>query len=281
MDKALIVEDDPDQAELASQLVRMRNFQALVAGTGEAGLSLAWSCNPDVVLLDLMLPDTDGFEVCRQLRSDRRTLATPIVMLTALDSPEHRRHGFRVGANAYLTKPYGAEDLYRALAAARAWKEDLHRAEIRGEISIELNSATTFLQEVNDFLTGLYALTPLGTDQVAQLRQAVMEMGQNAIEWGHKQRVDLLVRVTCRVYHDRVEVVVADQGKGFDRDDLPHAASADDPLAHLDVRENMGLREGGFGLMISRGMVDELRYNDVGNEVTMIKRFPSVDAGPG
>jgi len=280
MDKALIVEDDPDQAELASQLVRLRDFDAVIAGTGEAGLSLAWSFDPDVVLLDLMLPDTDGFEVCRQLRSDQRTMATPIVMLTALDSAEHRRHGFRVGANAYLTKPYGAADLYRALAAARSWREDLRKAQIRGEISIELNSATTFLQEVNDFLTGLYALTPLRTEQVAQLRQAVMEMGQNAIEWGHKQRIDLLVKVTCRVFHDRVEIVVTDQGQGFNRDDLPHAASADDPLAHLDVREDLGLREGGFGLMISRGMVDELRYNDVGNEVTMIKRFPSVDAGP-
>ena len=280
MDTALIVEDDRDQAELAAQLVRLRDYHPVVAGTGDSGLELARTLAPDVVLLDLMLPDTDGFEVCRQLRSDGRTLATPIVMLTALNTPEHRRLGFRVGANAYVTKPYGADELFRAMAAARSWKEDLRLAKIRAEISIELNSATTFLQEVNDFLTGLYALTPMTSEQVAQLRQAVMEMGQNAIEWGNRHKVDMLVKVTCRVFGDRVEVVVRDQGKGFNRDHLPHAASADDPLAHLDVRESLGLREGGFGLMISRGMVDELRYNDVGNEVTLLKRFPSVDAGP-
>ena len=281
MDTALIVEDDRDQAELASQLVALRDFRPVVAGTGEAALELARTVAPDVVLLDVMLPDTDGFEICRLLRSDRRTMATPIVMLTALDAPEHRRQGFRVGANAYLTKPYGAAELYAALAAAKSWRDELRRARARGEIAIELNSATTFLQEVNDFLAGLYALTPLASDQIAQLRQAVMEMGQNAIEWGNRHRVELLVRVVCRVFDDRVEVVVRDQGQGFDRGNLPHAATADDPLAHLDVREELGLREGGFGLMISRGMVDELRYNEVGNEVTLIKRFAPAGAGPG
>ena len=273
MDTALIVEDDRDQAELAAQLVRLRDLRPIVAGTGESGLEMAREFRPDVILLDLMLPDTDGFDVCRQLRSDRRTMDTPIVMLTALNTPEHRRRGFRVGANAYVTKPYGANDLYDALKAARAWREGLRKARIHGEISVELNSATTFLQEVNEFLTDLYTITPLANEQVAQLRQAVMEMGQNAIEWGNRHQVDLLVRITYRVFDDRVEIIVKDEGKGFDREHLPHAASPDDPLAHLDIREELGLREGGFGLLISRGMVDELRYNDLGNEVTLIKRF--------
>ena len=273
MDTALIVEDDRDQAELAAEFVRMRDLRPLVAGTGEAGLEMAREFQPDVILLDLMLPDTDGFDVCRQLRSDRRTMDTPIVMVTALNTPEHRRRGFRVGANAYVTKPYGAKDLFDAMEAARAWREGLRRAHIQGEISLELNSATTFLQEVNEFLTDLYTITPLANEQVAQLRQAVMEMGQNAIEWGNRHRSEELVQVTYRVFADRVEIVVKDEGKGFDRENLPHAATPDDPLAHLDIREELGLREGGFGLLISRGMVDELRYNDPGNEVTLIKRF--------
>jgi hypothetical protein len=56
---------------------------------------------------------------------------------------------------------------------------------------------------------------------------------------------------------------------------LPHAAVAGDPFTHLDVREKLGLRAGGFGLLICQGMVDEMRYNDIGNEVTLIKRFAS------
>ena len=101
-----------------------------------------------------------------------------------------------------------------------------------------------------------------------------MEMGQNAIEWGNKHRSEALVTITYRLYADRVVIMVKDQGSGFDVENLPHAAQAEDPIAHMDVREKLGLREGGFGMMISRGMLDELRYNDVGNEVTLIKRFP-------
>src|SRR4051812_24826599 len=115
MGTALIVEDDPDQADLASILVSRRGLEPLVAGTGEAGLAWPRRARPSVVLLDLMLPDLDGFDVCRQLRGDRATMTMPVVMLTALDDAVHRRRGFRVGANAYLTKPYEPEDLYAAI----------------------------------------------------------------------------------------------------------------------------------------------------------------------
>ena len=117
--------------------------------------------------------------------------------------------------------------------------------------------------------------TPLGNDQVVQLRQAVMEMAHNAIEWGNLHQSDRLVKITYRVHDDRLEIVVCDQGPGFDRGSLPHAAVVGDPFTHLDVREKLGLRAGGFGLLICQGMVDEMRYNDQGNEVTLIKRFNS------
>jgi anti-sigma regulatory factor (Ser/Thr protein kinase) len=68
-------------------------------------------------------------------------------------------------------------------------------------------------------------------------------------------------------------VVITDQGAGFDPTRLAHAASDDDPVSHLSIREKLGLREGGFGIMISRGMVDEVAYNGAGNQVTLIKRF--------
>src|SRR4051812_45574789 len=90
MDTALIVEDDGDQADLAAHLVRLRHYQPVIAETGEGGLRLARQLHPDVVLLDLMLPDTDGFDVCRRLRADRATMTMPIVMLTALGDAANR-----------------------------------------------------------------------------------------------------------------------------------------------------------------------------------------------
>jgi DNA-binding response OmpR family regulator len=280
MDTALIIEDDRDQAELAAQLMRMRGLRPILAPTGAEGLHLAQEHRPDVILLDLMLPDTNGFEVCRHLRARPETVLIPIVMVTALGGDEHRLRGFWVGANAYVTKPYAARDLFEAVEAARSWKDDLQHEQVRGEIFMELNSSGAFLKEVNSFLEGQYALTPLTDSQVEHMRQAVLEMGQNAIEWGNRDRVEALVRVRYRVFGDRVEVVIRDEGPGFDPKSLTHAARPDDPLSHMDVREQMGLREGGFGLLISRGMVDEMRHNGPGNEVTLVKRFRPAPPGP-
>jgi len=75
------------------------------------------------------------------------------------------------------------------------------------------------------------------------------------------------------VFEDKLEIVIRDQGEGFNRDHLPHAADEEDPFTHLDIREKLGLRAGGYGLLICRGMVDEMHYNDAGNEVTLVKEF--------
>jgi DNA-binding response OmpR family regulator len=273
MGTALIVEDHPDQAEMVARLLRLHDYVPIVAENGKRALDMVRAHDPDVVLLDLMLPDINGFDVCRLLRSDRATMLTPVVMLTALGDAVNRTHGFRVGANAYLSKPYGMQELFEAITAARAWRAGIERGRMQGEIHVELKSEVTLLQDLNDFLMTLCKSTPFTTDQVMQLRQAVMEMAQNAIEWGNLHESDRLVNITYRIFDDRVEIVVRDQGNGFDLNNLPHAAVPDDPFSHLDVRDKLGLRAGGFGLMICKGMVDELRYNDAGNEVTLTKRF--------
>jgi DNA-binding response OmpR family regulator len=275
MATALIVEDQPEQADLVARILRLRDYESIVAEDGETGLRMARERIPDVVLLDLMLPDINGFDVCRQLRTDRATMMIPVVMLTALNDVQHRIHGFRVGANAYVTKPYGVDALFQAITAARAWRASIEQRAIQGEIHVELNSEINFLKDLNDFLMLVCQATPLIHDQVVQLRQAVMEMAHNAIEWGNLHQSDRLVNITYRVHDDRLEIVVRDQGPGFDRSSLPHAAVLGDPFSHLDVRDKLGLRAGGFGLLICRGMVDEMRYNDIGNEVTLIKRFAS------
>jgi DNA-binding response OmpR family regulator len=275
MGTALIVEDHPEQADLVARILRMRDYHSILAEDGEAGLRLARERHPDVMLLDLMLPDINGFDVCRRLRTDPATRLIPVVMLTALNDVQHRVHGFRVGANAYVTKPYGVEDLFEAISAARAWRTSMEQRALQGEIHVELNSEITLLKDLNDFLMLVCESTPLQQDQVIQIRQAVMEMAHNAIEWGNLHQNDRLVNITYRIHDDRLEIVVKDQGPGFDRSQLPHAAVPDDPFSHLDVREKLGLRAGGFGLLICQGMVDEMSYNDTGNEVTLIKRFPA------
>ncbi|MGC8638408.1 MAG: response regulator [Isosphaeraceae bacterium] len=274
MATALIVEDHPDQAGLVARILRLRDFEPIVAEDGKTGLRLARMHLPDVLLLDLMLPDINGFDVCRQLRLDRSTMMVPVVMLTALNDMQHRVHGFRVGANAYVTKPYGVNELFDAIAAARAWRVSMQQRSLQGEVNVELNSEINLLKELNDFLMHVCKATPLSTEQVMQLRQAVMEMAHNAIEWGNQHQAERPVKITYRIHEDHLEIIVRDEGPGFNRENLPHAALPDDPFSHLDVRDKLGLRAGGFGLLICQGMVDEMRHNKPGNEVTLIKRFP-------
>ena len=100
-----------------------------------------------------------------------------------------------------------------------------------------------------------------------------MEMGGNAIEWGHRRNADLVLRITYRIDPEAVTLIIRDQGPGFNPSRIPHAASDEDPIAHLDVRNELGIREGGFGIMLAKGLVDEFHYNEAGNEVTLVKRF--------
>jgi anti-sigma regulatory factor (Ser/Thr protein kinase) len=84
-------------------------------------------------------------------------------------------------------------------------------------------------------------------------------MIENAVEWGNKRQKDLMVTIGYEVTDDYVKFVITDQGAGFDPTRCPHAASEDDPTAHLCMREKLGLRDGGFGMMITKGIMDEVR----------------------
>ena len=124
-------------------------------------------------------------------------------------------------------------------------------------------------------LADLFAHTPLTDRHIKDLKQAVMEMGGNAIEWGHRKNADLVLRITYRIDPDAVTLIIKDQGPGFNPRNLPHAASDEDPIGHIEIRNELGLREGGFGIMLARGLVDQFRYNRAGNEVTLVKHFDS------
>ena len=106
-----------------------------------------------------------------------------------------------------------------------------------------------------------------------QLTTAVREMGVNAIEWGHRRNQELMLTVRYRIESDKVVITIRDSGPGFDTRELRHAADGEDPTKHMEVREEMGLRPGGFGILMTKGMVDDMRYNEAGNEVTLVKYF--------
>ena len=107
----LVVEDDEQINALVGAYAQIAGFGYRRALDGAEGLRAAQEEPPALIILDLMLPDTDGFEVCRQLKTDLKTASVPIVMLTALNGEEQRKKGLACGAVRYMTKPFDPDRL--------------------------------------------------------------------------------------------------------------------------------------------------------------------------
>ena len=104
--KILIVEDEESLLKLESILLTSKGYDVHGVGDGQAALDVIGTVKPDLVLLDIMLPEIDGFEVCRRIKSDEATKHIPVVMLTAKKSREDMAKGEQVGADWYITKPF-------------------------------------------------------------------------------------------------------------------------------------------------------------------------------
>lgn len=104
--KILIVEDEESLLKLESILLTSKGYEVLGVGDGQAALDVIAKIKPDLVLLDIMLPEIDGFEVCRRIKADEATRHIPVVMLTAKKSREDMARGEQVGADWYITKPF-------------------------------------------------------------------------------------------------------------------------------------------------------------------------------
>jgi DNA-binding response OmpR family regulator len=269
----LVVEDDPDINGTLVHLLRNEGFRAAAALDGRSALTAATQDPPDAIVLDLMLPDITGFEVCQTLKLHRDTNLIPILMLTALTDARSHRSGLRVGANRYLTKPFEPTLLIQEIREALEHRRELAARQTHTSVELQMESDNRSREQLNDLLSELFVQTPLTDEQIGQIRYAAMEMIENAAEWGNRRRKELLVTIGYEVTADAVKFVITDQGPGFNPSQLPHAAGDDDPLGHMAIREKLGLREGGFGILISRGMVDEFSYNASGNQVTLVKYF--------
>lgn len=113
--EVLVVEDDPEINELIGAYVELAGYPCRRVTRGDDALREARAHHPLLIVLDVMLPDLDGFEICRRLRSERDTSDIPIVMLTALDQEEMRSRARQCGATEYLTKPFDPDRLMETI----------------------------------------------------------------------------------------------------------------------------------------------------------------------
>jgi two-component system alkaline phosphatase synthesis response regulator PhoP len=115
--KILIVEDDPSVLRATSYILEKEGYEVLSAENGLEGLKKARESSPDLLILDVMLPGIDGFEICHILRGEPRTAQLPILMFSAKGQDSDKATGLKVGADEYLTKPVDREVLLSKVAA--------------------------------------------------------------------------------------------------------------------------------------------------------------------
>ena len=144
MSKILIVEDEETIADLEKDYLELSGFEVEVANDGQLGLDKALGEEFDLIILDLMLPGVDGFEICKQVRNNKNT---PIIMVSAKKDDIDKIRGLGLGADDYMTKPFRIKELYARLQALLRRSQSLQDKMIVGNLQIDLQRREVFIEK--------------------------------------------------------------------------------------------------------------------------------------
>lgn len=212
MAKILIVDDEQSISKVISYNLKKEGYEVLCAADGEKGLELALSENPDLVLLDIMMPKMDGYEVCRKIREKSNM---PIIMLTARADEIDKVNGLEMGADDYVTKPFGNRELIARVKAHLRRSEAIRETKITGknmsenvekygELAIDIDRYEVYkCGEVVSLTLREYELLKFLAQRQAQIftREALLEQ-----VWGYEYFGDVrAVDVTVRRLREKIE----------------------------------------------------------------------------
>jgi len=138
--KILLVDDSVQNLRLLGNMLREKSYQIALAQNGKEGLQLAAKILPDLILLDIMMPELDGYEVCKQLKEDENTRHIPVIFLTAKTSNNDIVNGFQIGGVDYITKPFNKEELFMRIKTHLELKQAHDKISRQAESLRELNA---------------------------------------------------------------------------------------------------------------------------------------------
>ena len=270
----LVVDDDPEMFPLIGAMLQGTEWKADYVGGGEEALARLEARAYDIILTDILMPGMDGLTLLGRLRE--RYPDACIVVMTVANTPDHVLGSLRGEAASYLSKPFSRGTLVSTLISASSRSVNAGDIKILSDraqwISLRVACRLTAADRLTQFMRELPG--DLSSNERDQIAMAFRELLINAVEHGGRldpnQVVDLSYIRTARslIYYIR------DPGEGFSFEALAHTAignTTDEPLGHVDVREKMGLRPGGFGLLMAKSFADELIYTAKGNEVIFVK----------
>ena len=187
----LIVDDEPAFRDYLGTLLRTQGFRVVTGGNGIDALDQFAQNQPDLVLLDIEMPQMDGFEVCRRLKQNPETRLTPVVLITGLMASEDRIRGIEVGANDFLSKPVDRNELLarvKSLLSLKAYTDELERAEsVLFALARSIEGKDPYLEghceRLASYSARLGNLVGLAPEQLTALRRAgiVHDIGKVAV----------------------------------------------------------------------------------------------------
>lgn len=272
--RLLIVDDDPSLHELVHAMLAGRGWDADSAANSEEALTRLETHSYDLLLADILMPGMDGLALLGVLR--RRYPAMPVVIMTVKNTPGHVLESLRSQAAAYLSKPFSRDTLLATLLnglSVPIVEDDIKILSDKPHwISLQIRCRIATADRLTQFVRELPS--DLEPDQREEIANAFRELLMNAVEHGGhldpEKTVDLSYIRTART----IVYYIRDPGEGFSMEGLAHAAianSPEEPFQHLELRRQMGIRPGGFGLLMTKSFADELIYSAKGNEVILIK----------
>jgi PAS domain S-box-containing protein len=201
--RILVVDDNPGNLKILMKLLSENGFVTYPASEGELALSYVRSTPPDLILLDILMPGMDGYQVCRELKADERTREIPVIFMTALSETQDKLAGFKLGAVDYITKPFQAEEAlarvrtHIALHAMQKRLEEKNR-QLKHEMA-ERERAEKALQKAHD---NLEQRVQERTVDLAQANRMLNILGQCNLAFIRATEEPALLQEICRIIID-------------------------------------------------------------------------------
>jgi CheY-like chemotaxis protein/anti-sigma regulatory factor (Ser/Thr protein kinase) len=273
MSKILLVDDDPVLHQLIEGALTGDGHTLLHTTDPQKGLEIVAREPVDLALIDFIMPEMDGFELLDKLRRAHPKLKA--IMITAYGTPATVLNALRKQVCDFLVKPFSLADL-RAAVSTVLEEDNLFEIEVISArpdwVQLRVPCDLAAVPLLQKLLIQLKADLPENTREA--MAYAFREMLNNAIEHGGKLDPTNYVEVACMRLKRAIIYWIKDPGEGFDPEKLEHAAvnnPAGEPFRHVTVRDEKGLRAGGFGILLTRQLVDELVYNERRNELMFVK----------
>lgn len=248
MRTALIVEDEPEANKLLSMLLQLRGYRTESAFHGAEALEKIREQAPDVVFLDLMLPDMDGYQVCRSLKTPCGVIAVPVVIVTARLTAENRIESFAAGADDYVPKPYTPDQIFEALEQSGAWKDLLDAPRLDGEVPLDARDDGETLRHLAALRRLMQARCGMETDGIDRICAAIRSLWSSIDAWSRQRHIERVATLAYSLTPEALTLTIHDEGGWL----------SSGPSAAMSA--------------LAAGPFDEVIGDEAGRALTLVKR---------